>query len=64
MHHMLSAGMETKARETVVRFAWYVEESKGEGMERCELLESAARLLSVGESDRWISSTQIKLIYY
>ena len=52
MHHMLSAGMEAKVRETVVRFAWYVEESKGEGMERCELLESAARLLSVGHVRR------------
>ena len=54
--------METKARETVVRFAWYVEESKGEGMERCELLESAARLLSVGHVRREpldVAGTQI-----
>ena len=33
-------------------FRVYVEESKGEGMERCELLESAARLLSAGHVRR------------
>ena len=43
---MLSAGMEAKARETVVRFAWYVERAKvkkwngGWGMAwRCDFLE-------------------------